>query len=92
MTSCELGDLLMGQGQPAEALAAYERSMALYPRRFNGLLGAARAARALGDGAKARDFYQDLLEVAQGGTRQPALKEAQSYVVQRSGRKKSRRS
>jgi tetratricopeptide (TPR) repeat protein len=77
-----LGDLLMEQKQPAEALAAYKRSMELYPRRFNGLLGAARAARALGDESLARTFYQELLEVADGGTRQPALKEAQNYVAQ----------
>ena len=44
-----LGDLLMEQKQPAEALVSYRRSMELYPRRFNGLLGAARAARTLGD-------------------------------------------
>ena len=78
-----LGDLLMEQKQPAEALVAYKRSMELYPRRFNGLLGAARAARALGDESMARSFYQELLDVADGGTRQPALKEAQSYVAQR---------
>jgi tetratricopeptide (TPR) repeat protein len=77
-----LGDLLMEQEQPAEALAAYKRSIELYPRRFNGLLGAARAARALGDESLARTFYQELLEVADGGTRVPALKEAQSYVAQ----------
>ncbi len=77
-----LGDLLMEQKQPAEALAAYKRSMELYPRRFNGLLGAARAARALGDESLARTFYQQLLEAADGGTRQPAVKEAQSYVAQ----------
>jgi len=78
-----LGDLLMEQKQPAEALASYKRSMELYPRRFNGLLGAARAAHALGDASLARTFYQELLEVAGGGTRQPALKEAQNYVAQR---------
>ncbi|MGH9176847.1 MAG: tetratricopeptide repeat protein [Vicinamibacterales bacterium] len=78
-----LGDLLMEQKQPAEALAAYKRSLELYPRRFNGLLGAARAARALGDLSLARTLYQELLEVADGGTRQPALKEAQDYVAPR---------
>jgi uncharacterized protein HemY len=66
-----------------EALASYKRSMELYPRRFNGLLGAARAAHALGDASLARAFYQELLEVADGGTREPALKEARSYVAQR---------
>jgi tetratricopeptide (TPR) repeat protein len=78
-----LGDLLMEQNQPGEALAAYQRSMEIYPRRFNGLLGAARAARALGDESLAGTFYKELLEVADGGTRQPALKEAQSYVAER---------
>lgn len=78
-----LGDLLMEQKQPAEALAAYRRSLELYPRRFNGLLGAARAAGALGDESLSRTFYQELLEVAFGGTRQPALKEAKEYVSQR---------
>ncbi|HWM90258.1 MAG TPA: tetratricopeptide repeat protein [Thermoanaerobaculia bacterium] len=77
-----LGDLLMEQKQPAEALVAYKRSLELYPRRFNGLLGAARAAHALGDTPLARTFYQELLEVADGGMR-PALKEAKSYMAQR---------
>ena len=76
-----LGDLLMEQKQPAEALAAYRRSLELYPRRFNGLLGAARAASALGDESEARAFYENLLEVADGGTRQRALEEARSYTV-----------
>ncbi|MEK6802170.1 MAG: tetratricopeptide repeat protein [Nitrospirota bacterium] len=78
-----LGDLLMEQGKPAEALAAYERSLALYPRRFNSLLGAARAARATGDESRARTFYRELLAVAGGGTRKPALQEAQDYVGRR---------
>lgn len=76
-----LGDLFMDLKRPAEALAAYKRSMEFYPRRFNCLLGAARAARALGDAPLARTFYQELLEVGNGGTRQPALKEAQSYLA-----------
>lgn len=78
-----LGDLHMEQTQPAEALAAYRRSLELYPRRLNSLLGAARAARALGDARVARTFYQELLEVADGGTRQPARREARDYVARR---------
>jgi tetratricopeptide (TPR) repeat protein len=79
----QLGDLLMEQRQPAEALESYERSLAQYPRRFNSLLGAARAARALGKDSLACTFYRELLEVAGGGTRQPALTEAQSCMAQR---------
>jgi len=75
------GDLLMEQKQPAQALEAYRRSLELYPRRFNSLLGAARAALALGDEATARTFYRVLLEVADGGTRRPALDEAKSHLA-----------
>ena len=78
-----LADLLMEQKQPADALAAYRRSLAAYPKRFNALLGAARAARALGDESLARTFYQELLDIADGRTGRPALKEAQSYVGRR---------
>lgn len=59
----QLGDLLMEQDQPAQALAAYQQSMAFYPMRFNGLLGAARAARALGDESLARTYYRQLREM-----------------------------
>jgi tetratricopeptide (TPR) repeat protein len=78
----QLGDLLMEQNQYKEALAAYQRSMEFYPRRFNGLLGGARAARALGDESLARTFYQQFLELAKDGMR-PAVKEAQEYIAGR---------
>jgi tetratricopeptide (TPR) repeat protein len=39
-----LGDLLMAQKQPTKALIAYQRSLELYPKRRNSVLGAARAA------------------------------------------------
>jgi tetratricopeptide (TPR) repeat protein len=76
-----LGDLLLEAGRTAEALAAYQRSLALYPRRFNSLLGAARAARATGDESRAADFYRELLATAGGGTRKPALQEARDYLA-----------
>lgn len=75
-----LGDLLREQGRPVQALAAYERSIALYPQRFNSLLGAARAARAAGDAPRARDYYQRLLALAGGGTRRPPIDEARSFL------------
>src|ERR1041385_2046177 len=40
-----LGDLLMEQKKPAEAIAAYQRSLALYPKRLNTLKGIARASQ-----------------------------------------------
>jgi len=41
-----LGDLLMEQGKPSEALAAYNRALELYPKRLNSVRGALRARRA----------------------------------------------
>ena len=78
-----LGDLLLEQKHPAEAVAAYTRSLELYPRHFNSLLGAARASRALGDDSSARNFYQDLLNVADCSTQRAALTEAQNFVARR---------
>ncbi|MEO5717873.1 MAG: hypothetical protein ABIR29_04805 [Chthoniobacterales bacterium] len=77
----QMGDLLLEQNQPVEALVSYRRSLGLYPKRFNSLLGAARAAVALKDKAAARKYYQELLQVADKGTRQPALKEAREYLA-----------
>ena len=74
-----LGDLLMEQKHAGEALAAYRRSLELYPRRFNTLLGAARAAQALGDKQAASDYYRQLLEVASPATRRSSLAEAREY-------------
>jgi uncharacterized protein HemY len=70
----------MEQGRPVDALAAYQRSLSLYPRRFNSLMGAARAAQASGDESLARAFYQELLEVAGRSTRASALEEARRFI------------
>ena len=65
----QLGDLLMEQEQPAEALKAYEQSNERYPRRFNSLYGAAQAARATGDRPAADNYYQQLVQLAGQGNR-----------------------
>jgi hypothetical protein len=44
-----LGDLYLELGQPRAALTAFHTALAKAPLRFNGLLGAARAAQAAGD-------------------------------------------
>lgn len=81
-----LGDLFMEQRRPADAIGAYRRSLELYPRRFNSLLGEARAARAMGDGAAAAAAYRALLEVARRGTRRDARREATEFLTTRSSR------
>jgi len=78
-----LGDLLLEQKRSAEALEAYQHALALYPRRFNGLLGTARAARALGNAAVARKAYEELLVVGEGSTRKAVLQEARDFLAAR---------
>ncbi|HEX7152778.1 MAG TPA: hypothetical protein VF618_14910 [Thermoanaerobaculia bacterium] len=79
-----LGDLLLEQGRPVEALAAYREALVRYPRRFNAILGAARAARAAGDGAAAAALYQQLLDGK--GMRRAELDEAGAYLQRPSER------
>ena len=71
-----LGDLFREQGRAADALATYKRALAHYPERFNSLLGAARSARAVEDASAARQYYEQLLRVASGGTRRSVIDEA----------------
>ena len=74
-----LGDLLLEQKRYRDALHEYQRSLEYYPRRYNSMLGAARAARAAGDVAAARGFYRDL--VASGmGTRRSDRDEARAFL------------
>lgn len=75
-----LGDLYLEQNDAASALAAYETSLKAYPRRFNSLLGAAQAARKLGEQDKAARFYQQLLEVAAHSLRKEIKSEAPQYL------------
>jgi tetratricopeptide (TPR) repeat protein len=61
-----LGDLLMEQTRPADALAAYQRSLRLYPKRFNSLVGASRAAHAIGNAELERSYRRELLQITAG--------------------------
>jgi tetratricopeptide (TPR) repeat protein len=58
------GDMLMQMSKPKEALEQYELSLQRSPRRLNSLFGAATAAEKTGDDAKAKTYYEQLLEVA----------------------------
>jgi hypothetical protein len=61
-----LGDLLLAQQRPAEALEAYERSLQIWPNRYNSLLGATRAARAAQDPERERAYHEQFVEVTGG--------------------------
>src|SRR5262249_51648325 len=78
-----LADFLMETKQPEAALAEYEKSLVVAPRRFNGLYGAARAALATGDSAKVRKYFAALLEAApKADSGLAQIVEAKQYVSQ----------
>ncbi len=54
-----LGDLLLLEHKPTEALAEYRVALKLSPNRLNGLLSAGRAAEQVGLPEQARTFYGD---------------------------------
>lgn len=74
-----LGDLHMALGRPDEALRAYEASDAIWPGRYNTLLGAARAAKAAGEETAAKRHYRNLLANTRDSAR-PGLEEARQFV------------
>src|SRR4029079_9344479 len=59
-----LGELLLQSGQAAAALREFESANAENPNRFRGLYGAARAAEAAGDRARATAYFEKLVALA----------------------------
>ena len=75
------GELLFKAGKPAEAAEQFKVAMLRQPNRARSLLGAARAAAAMGDRDGARAAYAKLLEqwkLADEGL--PELREAREYL------------
>jgi len=76
------GFMLLDRGMAKEAMAAFEATMAKEPNRFNGYVGAARAAQALGDTAKAKAAYEKLVALAAGSdSERPTLAAARAFVA-----------
>jgi uncharacterized protein HemY len=76
-----LGDLLLELGRSGPALEEFERSQKSEPNRFLGLYGAARAAQSSGDAAKAKQYYTQVLALAQAADgERPEIKQARAYL------------
>lgn len=75
-----LGDLLLEVGRPAEARAAYERSLQNAPGRLNSLSGLARSAEAVGDRAAAAKAYRTIAEMCAADAVRPEVVKAREYV------------
>jgi hypothetical protein len=72
-----LGDLLLAQQKPADALKAYEATLVYSPGRFNSVAGAMRAAERSGDAAAAQRYARQLLALsAKADTERPEMAEA----------------
>jgi tetratricopeptide (TPR) repeat protein len=77
----QLGELLLDLRRPAEALREFETSLRDTPGRFNGLYGAARAARLASDRRKARGYYGQLVALCRRGDGdRPELEEARAFL------------
>lgn len=78
-----LGDMLLDANRAAEALAAFEATLASSPNRLNALHGAGLAAERTGDMAKARRYYEQLINVAAArDSTIPAVEHAEAYLKQ----------
>jgi len=88
VTPCEviparelLGDMLLEMNKPADALKAYETDLERHPNRFNGLYGAAFAAKKSGNFKKARSYYRQLLAISNmPESDRPELLAAEKFV------------
>ena len=77
-----LADMLMVQNQPKAALTEYEASMKNSPMRLRGFYGAAKAADAVGDTKKARDYFDKLARLTRNAeSDRPELQEARKRVA-----------
>jgi tetratricopeptide (TPR) repeat protein len=77
-----LGELLLDLNRPAEALRAFELSSASAPNRFRGFYGAAKSAERLGDRARARRYYEQLVTLSSHGDGdRPELTEAKAFLA-----------
>ena len=76
-----LGYMLLEAGRAPEALVEFEATIKKEPNRFRGLYGAARAAEAVGNRARATALYKQLLQVASApDTDRKELQHARNFV------------
>jgi len=87
VTPCEviparelLGDMYYVLNRPAESFAAYQLDLQSHPYRFNGIYGAALAAKTSGNKAAATRYFNELTELSNFDSDRMEIKEANSYL------------
>jgi tetratricopeptide (TPR) repeat protein len=73
--------MLLESMRPEEALGAYESSLVNDPKRLRSYSGAAQAALAAGNAAKAQDYFSQALEMADPNSTRPELVRAREYLA-----------
>lgn len=76
-----LGDMFLEMGRNEEALAAYEENLKDRPYRFNGIYGAAIAAKQSGNQEKTLYYYRQLIELTKDSNSiRPEIEEARVFI------------
>jgi tetratricopeptide (TPR) repeat protein len=75
-----LGDILMIHKKPAEALAAYEKTLAREPNRGRTIYSAAKAAQAAGKNDIAKKYYEQLTKLLAPDSKRAELVEARKFL------------
>jgi tetratricopeptide (TPR) repeat protein len=79
-----LGELLLEFGQAGPALRELEAALKENPNRYRGIYGAARAAAASGERAKAVAYYEKLVALtSKADTARPEIARARAFLGQR---------
>lgn len=78
----QLGELLIELKQPAAALQEFETSLRSAPNRFNGLYGAARAAKLAANRKLAKTYYEKLVAMCRMADNvRPEIAEAKQFLT-----------
>lgn len=76
-----LADMLLSLNKPQEALVIYELNLERRPNRFNGIYGAAIAAKQSGNLEKATIYFEALLKQTEHtDSDRPEIKEAKAFL------------
>jgi tetratricopeptide (TPR) repeat protein len=79
-----IADMLLEAKRPQQALAEYQTDLKLYPNRFDGLYGAARAAEAAGKQDQATQYYAQLVKNCEGSSSErPELSRAKELLAKK---------
>jgi tetratricopeptide (TPR) repeat protein len=79
-----IADMLLEAKRPQQALAEYQSDLKLYPNRFDGLYGAARAAEAAGKQGQASEYYAQLVKNCEGSnSERPELSRAKELLAKK---------